>query len=313
MIVVSHDQRLLDIASRVAWIEDGRLTERGGTKGPGGRRRSEREINPQSFDEPLSGADHGNMGMPPTGYGESRQIERMNEWRERGTARPRRWAGSWQPASRDSVRTSQLPLRRSPPGGAANDRERDASLVQPDRLIDAQRPARDIHQSGLPGHAHADVFARGLYAHPHASPQSTHLRVERRRASLHDRHRRTGDRTLKSVADTARRSASSTVAAGLPTIYRGSVATDFPQILADVDWGHMDGGWAVVMMLGMVLFWVIVIALVVWLARGGAQGFGRQTVERVTPLEILDRRFAEGEITSEEYRERREALRDSAC
>ena len=100
---------------------------------------------------------------------------------------------------------------------------------------------------------------------------------------------------------------------GLPAIYRGSVATDFPQILADVDWGHMDGGWAVVMMLGMVLFWVIVIAVVVWLARGGAQGSGRQTVERVTPLEILDRRFAEGEITSEEYRERREALRDSAC
>jgi putative ABC transport system ATP-binding protein len=37
VIVVSHDQRLLDIASRVAWIEDGRLTERGGTEGRGGR------------------------------------------------------------------------------------------------------------------------------------------------------------------------------------------------------------------------------------------------------------------------------------
>lgn len=29
VIVVSHDQRLLDIASRVVWIEDGRLSERG--------------------------------------------------------------------------------------------------------------------------------------------------------------------------------------------------------------------------------------------------------------------------------------------
>jgi putative ABC transport system ATP-binding protein len=28
VITVSHDQRLLDIASRVVWIEDGRLTER---------------------------------------------------------------------------------------------------------------------------------------------------------------------------------------------------------------------------------------------------------------------------------------------
>ena len=88
VIVVSHDQRLLEIASRVAWIEDGRLTERGGTKGPGGRRGSEREINRQSFDEPLSGADHGSMGMPPTGCGESREIERMNEWRERWYGAP---------------------------------------------------------------------------------------------------------------------------------------------------------------------------------------------------------------------------------
>ena len=92
---------------------------------------------------------------------------------------------------------------------------------------------------------------------------------------------------------------------------RGRVRTLVTQVLADIDWGHMDGDWGVVMVLGMVLFWAAVIVLVVWLARGGVQAFARPTVERVTPSEILDRRFAEGEITSEEYRERREALRDA--
>lgn len=81
-------------------------------------------------------------------------------------------------------------------------------------------------------------------------------------------------------------------------------------LLADADWGHMDGGW-VAMMIGMVLFWGLLIVLVVWLLRGG---LGHAHPHRASPLEILERRFAEGEITAEEYRERRnilEATRDT--
>jgi putative membrane protein len=70
------------------------------------------------------------------------------------------------------------------------------------------------------------------------------------------------------------------------------------------------GGWWIVMMFGMVLFWAAVILGIVWLARGGFDGWrgGR----RETPTEILDRRFAEGEISAEDYRERREVIANSS-
>jgi len=73
-------------------------------------------------------------------------------------------------------------------------------------------------------------------------------------------------------------------------------------------WGMGLGGW-----IAMVLFWVLVIALVVaavaWLLpgvrdRGGGWGGGRPE----TPEEILDRRFALGEIDAEQYRRAREEL-----
>ena len=83
-------------------------------------------------------------------------------------------------------------------------------------------------------------------------------------------------------------------------------------LLADM-WdtnGHMGGAWWVVMMLGMVIFWAAVIVGIVWLARGfdGGRGSPRPR-ERETPQEILDRRFAEGDISLDEYHERRETIR----
>jgi putative membrane protein len=80
-------------------------------------------------------------------------------------------------------------------------------------------------------------------------------------------------------------------------------------LLADIDWGHMDGGWWVVMMVGMVIFWGLVIGLGIWLLRGGAAGNRVDTQDRPTPLETLDQRFAEGAISADDYRERREILR----
>ena len=81
--------------------------------------------------------------------------------------------------------------------------------------------------------------------------------------------------------------------------------------LADT-WMHggWGWGWMSLMMLMMVLFWGAVIVGIVWLIRGAASApwAREQDVRKETPVEILDRRFAEGEIDEEDYRLRREAL-----
>ena len=85
--------------------------------------------------------------------------------------------------------------------------------------------------------------------------------------------------------------------------------------LADT-WGmHGDDvgwGWMALMMTLIVLFWAAVILGIVWLIRGVARG-GRPTSEETlagqeTPVQILERRFAEGALTVEGYRARREVL-----
>jgi putative membrane protein len=81
-------------------------------------------------------------------------------------------------------------------------------------------------------------------------------------------------------------------------------------LLADT-WGmHGDDvgtGWMVVMMVFMVLFWGAIILGIVWLARGAAGGGWHWERERKeTPSEILERRFAEGAISVEDYHKRRE-------
>ena len=80
-------------------------------------------------------------------------------------------------------------------------------------------------------------------------------------------------------------------------------------LLADM-WdtnGHMGGGWWIVMMIWMVLFWGAVIVGAVWLVRGGSSRWSRAE-RRETPLEILDRRFAEGDMSADEYHDRREEI-----
>ena len=71
--------------------------------------------------------------------------------------------------------------------------------------------------------------------------------------------------------------------------------------------GHMGGGWWVMMMILMVLFWGAVIVGIVWLVRSRSSDRGRGE-RRETPLEILDRRFAEGAISADEYHERRKVM-----
>ena len=83
-------------------------------------------------------------------------------------------------------------------------------------------------------------------------------------------------------------------------------------LLADM-WdgnGHMGGGWWIVMMIGMVVFWAAVIVVIVWVARCFPNGWRESPLrDRETPQEILDRRFAEGAISVDEYHERQQAIR----
>ncbi len=78
-------------------------------------------------------------------------------------------------------------------------------------------------------------------------------------------------------------------------------------VLAD-GWGlHHNlgtGGW-IVMMLGMLIFWGALIALVVWLVRGGLAS------RNEPPHDVLRRRLADGSISVEEYEQRRDALESS--
>jgi putative membrane protein len=65
------------------------------------------------------------------------------------------------------------------------------------------------------------------------------------------------------------------------------------------------------MSLMMVVFWGAIILGIVWLIRGvvrGGSAPGETTARRETAVEILERRFAEGTMTPDDYRARREIL-----
>ena len=71
--------------------------------------------------------------------------------------------------------------------------------------------------------------------------------------------------------------------------------------------GDFGSGWWIVMMLGMLLFWGLIIAAVVWAVRELRHSRGRDAGLK-TPSALLDHRFASGEISADEYRERKAVL-----
>lgn len=77
----------------------------------------------------------------------------------------------------------------------------------------------------------------------------------------------------------------------------------------DIGWG-----WEFLMAIGMIAFWILVVLGVIWLVRGGASS---STLPSPPPaptesaIDILDRRLASGELTLEEYQERRDAIEHS--
>ena len=75
--------------------------------------------------------------------------------------------------------------------------------------------------------------------------------------------------------------------------------------------GDVGAGWMIGMMFLMVLFWGGVILGILWLIRGVARSGsapGQRLASKESPVEILERRFAEGAISPEDYRARREVL-----
>ena len=70
--------------------------------------------------------------------------------------------------------------------------------------------------------------------------------------------------------------------------------------------GDVGAGWMILMMAVMVLFWGAVVFGIVWLIRAAIDGgSGRRAM---SPVDVLDRRFAEGAISFEDYQARREVL-----
>ena len=61
------------------------------------------------------------------------------------------------------------------------------------------------------------------------------------------------------------------------------------------------------MMIGMALFWLAIILAVVWLVRDSIER-RQQEAPSENALTILDRRFAEGTVSLNEYKQRRDVL-----
>jgi len=76
--------------------------------------------------------------------------------------------------------------------------------------------------------------------------------------------------------------------------------------------GHMDwgGDWSALMVIGMVLFWGLIIVGIVWALREIGNSKATQAEPENNPLRTLDRRLAEGAISPDDYRERRAILDD---
>lgn len=67
-------------------------------------------------------------------------------------------------------------------------------------------------------------------------------------------------------------------------------------------------GWWLLMSLGMVGFWALVVFAILAVVRAGSSEPERRVETPERPLDALQRRLAAGEISVEEYTERRDAL-----
>jgi len=82
-------------------------------------------------------------------------------------------------------------------------------------------------------------------------------------------------------------------------------STRFADLLADADWGHHMDGWGGSMALGWV-FMALLVVLVAGLIWASARPRVGPAVNRA--IDMLDERFARGEIDRDEYLERKADL-----
>lgn len=75
-------------------------------------------------------------------------------------------------------------------------------------------------------------------------------------------------------------------------------------VFADDCWHHDGGPW----FLFVPLFWILVVVGIVWLVRGAPPWRRGRNWRRASGAEILERRFAEGDLDADEYRQRRSIL-----
>ena len=77
-----------------------------------------------------------------------------------------------------------------------------------------------------------------------------------------------------------------------------------------MDWSYR-GEWMGFGWIFMIFFWALVILGVIALLRWlGMSGNGHRRAQRKTPLEILQERYARGEIEREEYKQKRHDLEE---
>lgn len=74
-------------------------------------------------------------------------------------------------------------------------------------------------------------------------------------------------------------------------------------------YGWDDGGWG---LLWMILSWVLIAAIVVLVVRALSPGSPQSPHGQRGAREILDERYARGEIPEDEYRERTRLLEETA-
>jgi putative membrane protein len=79
----------------------------------------------------------------------------------------------------------------------------------------------------------------------------------------------------------------------------------FPLILVDMSW---DSGWGIVWGLAIGAFWIAVIAVIVVMLRAVTRR--PEGVGGGSALELLEERYARGEVTRDEFLERRAVLTD---
>lgn len=70
-----------------------------------------------------------------------------------------------------------------------------------------------------------------------------------------------------------------------------------------------DGHDTTAMTIGMIVFWVLIAALAYYLFRAAVE---RPQPRELRGMELLEQRFARGEISVDEFRERRAVLEDPA-